>query len=219
MKKLYNKNNNQNVYLIISLLSIILFVLILVNILNKGFLTNIDIRFNELMKNAFFSNNTILNSLALSLDYLFEVIPIIIASFIIFLYIQYKRRFEDSFFFIILMLVNAFFIWGLKILIQRPRPENIIFEHLSSGYAFPSGHTTNVVVFLGLIIYFSWKYLKKGNKNAKILVTIMLSLIAVIVGLSRLYIGIHWLSDVLGGLLLGLFILFVGIFVNEKLFN
>ena len=216
MKKLSNNSSKQNIYLIISAISSILFIFIIFNLLSGGFLTNVDINFNESIKNAFFSNNPILNAIALTLDYLFEVIPIIIASFIIFLYFQYKRRFKDSLFFIIIMLANAFLIWALKIIIQRPRPGSSIFNYLSSGYAFPSGHTTNVVVFLGLLIYFSWKYLKKENKNIKIFITIILSLIAIIVGFSRLYLGIHWLTDVLGGLLLGLFILSSGIFTIEK---
>ncbi|MBI2628469.1 phosphatase PAP2 family protein [Candidatus Pacearchaeota archaeon] len=191
----------------------------MLNLLNNWFLTSVDDNFNELMKNSFFSNDPVLNKIDLTLDYLFEVIPIILASFLIFLYLQYRRKFKDSLFFIIVMLINAFFIWGLKIIIQRPRPVGTAFEALASGYGFPSGHTTNVIVFLGLLAYFSWKYLKNNRRNVKILVTTFCLILIILVSFSRLYLGIHWLTDVLGGLFLGLFILFLGIFTNEKFFN
>ena len=219
MKHIKNKKNKIATYLVISILALILFIFTIFNIINNGFLITLDINFNILMKNASFSNNQILNTIATALHYLFGLVSIVIISFIIFLYLQYKKRYRDSLFFVIIMLVNAFFIWGLKILVQRPRSESGLFNYLYSGYAFPSGHTASAVVFLGLIIYFSWKYLKTRNKNAKIFITVILSLTDIIVGFSRLYLGIHWLSDVLGGFLLGLFILFLGIFINEKLFN
>lgn len=210
-----NKKSKITLYLIVSILALILFIFILFNIQNNGFLKNIDIKFNALEKTIFFSNNQILNLLSISINYLFGLVSMIIISFVIFIYLQYRKKYRDSLFFITFMMINAILIWALKIIIQRPRPDNL-FEYLSSGYAFPSGHSLNAVVFLGLLIYFSWKYIKTNNKNAKIFITIILSLVAIIVGFSRLYLGVHWLSDVLGGFLLGLFILFLGLFINAK---
>lgn len=91
---------------------------------------------------------------------------------------------------------------GLKLLIARERPT--IVEHIEvvGGLSFPSGHTLIAAVLyptLGMLIASNLR-----QRHLKVFVFVVAALLALIVGLTRVYIGVHYPSDVLGGWLLGL---------------
>lgn len=98
---------------------------------------------------------------------------------------------------------------SLKYIIQRPRPNELrlIYE---SGYSFPSGHSMASTAFYGFLIYLIYK--KVQNKSLKITLIILLALLIVAIGVSRIYLGVHYTSDVLGGFLLS--ISYLTIFTN-----
>jgi membrane-associated phospholipid phosphatase len=91
----------------------------------------------------------------------------------------------------------------VKDLIQRPRPGsgqvNVITKLTS--YSFPSGHVMYYVCFFGFIGFLAYSLLKPSLKRS-LLLAFVGSLI-VLVGFSRIYLGEHWASDVLGSYLLG----------------
>ena len=101
----------------------------------------------------------------------------------------------------------------LKIIFLRPRPNvnNLILE---SGYSFPSGHSSTSMAFYGYLIYLIYKYV--NNKKIKISLIIFLSLVIVAIGLSRIYLGVHYASDVLGGFLLAIVYLIIFITITNK---
>ena len=101
----------------------------------------------------------------------------------------------------------------LKNIIDRPRP---VWDKLSeaSGYSFPSGHTMTAVAFYGLFIYFINQNIK--NKKIKILLTIILAIIAIMIGVSRIYLGVHYASDVIAGGMLSIAYLIIFITLTEK---
>lgn len=84
----------------------------------------------------------------------------------------------------------------LKNIVERPRPigYRLIDE---TGYSFPSGHSMISAAFYGLIIYFIWKNVK--NTKLKYISCILLALLILLIGISRIYLGVHYASDVLGG--------------------
>ena len=84
----------------------------------------------------------------------------------------------------------------LKYIIQRPRPDGyrLIAE---SGYSFPSGHSMVSMAFYGLMIYLIWKMVK--NKKIKYISCGILGLLIPMIGFSRIYLGVHYASDVIGG--------------------
>ena len=84
----------------------------------------------------------------------------------------------------------------LKTLIQRPRPEGyrLVAE---SGFSFPSGHSMVAMAFYGLLIWMVWHYEK--DALVRRLGVIGFGLVIVLVGLSRIYLGVHYASDVLAG--------------------
>lgn len=100
----------------------------------------------------------------------------------------------------------------LKRIIQRPRPEGFrLIEQ--SGYSFPSGHSMASMAFYGLIIYFVYKYVK--NKMARNIICTILGLLIILIGISRIYLGVHYASDVLAGFMISIAYLVVYISLIE----
>lgn len=90
-----------------------------------------------------------------------------------------------------------------KLIINRNRPLTwIVTPPLDPS--FPSGHTICSVVFYGIIIYLL-KNIK--NNNLRLTLRILLTILIILIGISRLYLGVHFLSDVLTAYLLGILIL------------
>ena len=105
----------------------------------------------------------------------------------------------------------------VKNIVQRPRPidHRLISE---TGFSLPSGHSMVSMAFYGYLIYLTYKYIK--NKKLKISLTIFLSLLIFLVGLSRIYLGVHYITDVLAGYLLGISYLIIYInVINNVLKN
>ena len=93
----------------------------------------------------------------------------------------------------------------LKNIIQRPRPSDIsIIEEI--GYSFPSGHSMVSMAFYG---YFK-------NKVLKWLLISFISILIILIGLSRIYLGVHYTSDVVAGFLLAIAYLIIFIKVTKK---
>ena len=106
----------------------------------------------------------------------------------------------------------------LKYLIGRPRPTDELIEVLIEypNLSFPSGHVVFYVQFFGFLFYFMARRKKPGWQRfaAMFLVGCPIAL----VGVSRVYLGAHWPSDVLGGYLVGGIALFL-MAVNYARFN
>lgn len=87
----------------------------------------------------------------------------------------------------------------MKILFERPRPR-LAWARVLPDYSFPSGHTMNSVVFYVAVAVIVWSVLGRRIGLAALVVAIVLALG---VGLSRIYLGYHYLTDVVGGLMAG----------------
>ena len=103
---------------------------------------------------------------------------------------------------------------ALKLLILRERPEWRLYT--PHGYSYPSGHAVSSLAFYGLIIYLIIKYYK--GKGKKVIIT-LLSILIIIIGLSRICLGVHYLTDVIGSYLfdIGYLIILITLIKNKKL--
>ena len=94
------------------------------------------------------------------------------------------------------LIISATINFSLKNILQRPRPTEfrIIDE---SGYSFPSGHSMVSMAFYGFLIYLIYKNVK--NKYIKWGLIGFLAMLIILIGVSRIYLGVHYTSDVLAG--------------------
>ena len=176
-------------YLIIGLLIFLIIdaTLILTNNISwfDNFIYNIVIN----LKSDFMTN------VMKGITFLGSVKFIIIINVLLFIYSMVKKKYN-------LLLITISSITSpivnniLKVIFKRPRPIiiNMIEER---SYSFPSGHSMISILFYGSIIYLLNKYKIKHCK----LISIILSILILLIGISRIYLGVHYPSDVLGGYL------------------
>lgn len=114
--------------------------------------------------------------------------------------------------------INLITIAGLNLLlkniVQRPRPTEfrLIDE---TGYSFPSGHSMVSMAFYGFLIYLVYKYIQ--NRKLKTLLITILLLIPILIGISRIYLGVHYTSDVIGGFLVSISYLIIYTRIVKKI--
>ncbi len=105
------------------------------------------------------------------------------------------------------MIFVGFSVVLFKTLFSMPRPPESLHRIKAESYGFPSGHSTAITGGTGWLIYVrrSWKVILMG-----IFITLMVSL-------SRVYLGVHYIRDIFGGILLGTMLVCTGILVKRKL--
>lgn len=105
----------------------------------------------------------------------------------------------------------------LKFMVQRPRPEESYQLIKETGFSFPSGHSMASMAFYGLLMYFVYK--KIEHRKLKWLICIVLMIVILTIGMSRIYLGVHYASDVLAGFCLSILylILFIKIVIPKIL--
>lgn len=101
----------------------------------------------------------------------------------------------------------------LKYIFRRERPRDIMMV-IENGFSFPSGHTMLATIFYGFIIYLIYKSDK--SRKFKYVSIILLSLLILLIGISRIYLGVHYTTDVLGGYLISISYLMIFIYYIEK---
>ena len=113
----------------------------------------------------------------------------------------------------VLLLINLVMAYLLnqtvKSVFMRTRPVGINLID-ANGYSFPSGHSMVSLAFYGFVIYLIYKNF--SNKLIKWLFISILSIVILLIGFSRIYLGVHYFSDVVGGFLLAF--VYIIIFIN-----
>ncbi|MDR2939403.1 MAG: phosphatase PAP2 family protein [Clostridiales bacterium] len=102
----------------------------------------------------------------------------------------------------------------IKIIVMRPRPDIHRLIKIT-GYSFPSGHSMNNMAFVTAALLLFTKYCK--DKTIVFYAWVLGALYVFGIGASRVYLGVHYASDVLCGFLLGLLIAFTIYYIREKL--
>lgn len=154
--------------------------------------------------------NNILLSVATLLSFLGSIKGLIVVPFfLVFILKSNKQRI-----FLFLDLIGSGLIINItKNIFLRERP--IIGQNLLADYSFPSGHTFIAITFYGFLLYL---VMKGKQSNYKKLKEGVLLFLIITIPLSRLILGVHYLTDVLGGITLGLAYLFFLIIMYESNF-
>lgn len=102
----------------------------------------------------------------------------------------------------------------IKALVKRARPPQIYHLVKETNYSFPSGHSMSAMAGYGLLII----EVKKSSLKYKKIIEVFLAIMIFLIGLSRIYLGVHYFSDVIGGFLLSLsYLLFI--YYNTSLYT
>ena len=150
------------------------------------------------------------------LDNIFKIItkfanPISITILVLILLIILKK--ENIYKLILTVSTTVLLNQALKHLIRRPRPDYIRLVS-EKGFSFPSGHSMVSLAFYGFIIYLIYKYIK--NKKIKVFLITLLSMLIAFIGISRIYLGVHYTSDVCAGFLISISYLIIYTSIVDK---
>jgi membrane-associated phospholipid phosphatase len=126
----------------------------------------------------------------------------------------YRRRYTAVLAFWLTMAGTGLSVQYGKKFISRDRPELVAFypEH---NFSFPSGHATTSMALFGMLAYFAYRHLHTRRQRRAALLTA--GILIILIGFSRIYLGVHFLSDVLAGFLLGAMWVLLGISIMEVL--
>ncbi len=131
-----------------------------------------------------------------------------------FWYRKYKRE--------AILLISSVFSYvytsALKLFFQHERPslEGVPLRTFADVYSFPSGHVIFYVSFFGFLVYVALTS-KKLNKWVRIITASISTYLILLVGASRVLLGVHWVKDVLAGYMFGIVYLAVMIFIDLRL--
>ena len=188
-----------------------LFVIIAICV-NCGIMQNIDNSVYALIKNI--QNNTVTKILTIitnlgGIPTLFFIALLLSVIF----FICKKRKWGIAVLLNLLMSSTIYIV--LKNIFQRPRPEAVEQLISETGHSFPSGHTTNNVAFYGFAIYLIYENIK--NKKLRNILFLLLGIMPILIGFSRIYLRVHYFSDVLAGIIVGSIsvTLFISIVYNK----
>lgn len=101
----------------------------------------------------------------------------------------------------VLSLVPLLIGYELKEIVDRPRPDYLLIGPEPESRSFPSGHSTYAMIFGGLLIYFAGELIQ--SRLPRRWLQGFLAALIMAMGASRVYMGVHWPSDVIGGFLFG----------------
>ncbi|WP_117149184.1 phosphatase PAP2 family protein [Paraliobacillus zengyii] len=169
----------------------------------------------EVLENESFQIDEVINQFIISINapwltnlmgYITEtgsVIWITIGTIIVVVYLLFfsKKSNWMATFLIINMVGISGLTKGLKLLFERERPE-VIAQYDGTGFSFPSGHSTGAVTFYGFMIYLI--AVSRLSRFWKWMINLFLGFWIVIVSLSRVVIGVHYITDIIAGLIFGL---------------
>ncbi len=151
----------------------------------------------------------VLDSIFLAITYLGSPMAFIILGLGALIFLVYNRQVLEGVYLNLCLLVSWEAMHLLKNFFARPRPEG---EHLTiaTGMSFPSGHAMLSLVFYGFIGYLVLKNL--SSASAQILTGLLFALLILMIGISRVYLNVHFPTDIVAGYLIGG--LFLGAFIK-----
>lgn len=145
-----------------------------------------------------------------------EVSTIVVLSLLLLGYLLIKKRHLAALFFTIVMILAGSLNPLLKNIFDRERPSILRLVDIG-GFSFPSGHAMGATAFFGSVIFLALRKLKKA---AKYTIVVLSTLLIVLIATSRIYLGVHYPTDVIAGISAGMAcILVTQLMLHPKLHN
>ena len=185
-------------YKILFIVLLFVFILLLICV-KSGIAQNIDNNIYETIKNWQNREVTEILKMITNLGGTIGLFGIALVTILVLFFCQ-KRK--EGIGVALNLMISSITYFVLKNIIQRPRPpihERLIEE---TAYSFPSGHSTNNMAFYALAICLVYQNVK--NKKLRNVICILLVMFPILIGFSRFYLRVHYLSDVLAGFCLGI---------------
>jgi len=158
--------------------------------------------------------NSVLTSFSKFVAVVTEPLLLLVLAIVISGFFYFNNKKSRAIFLFSVSAMTALINESLKQIFRVSRPISSLIEE--SGFSFPSGHTTFAVVFFTLITYI----LTRGSSlRTRVFAYVVSSVIVLIVAFTRIYLQVHWLTDVLGGLVLGGVILIISILIYKKIIS
>lgn len=166
------------------------------------------------VQKAFFSlRGPLLNPLVIAVTHLSDTVTIV-AFCAILLILPNRRKYGLP---VSLASLGGLAIYKpMKHIFLRARPDAALHLVKQGGFSFPSGHSVTSVIFYGVLIYLLNRHCK-NDKLRKVL-TVICGFLALAIGPSRIYVGVHWPTDVLAGWCIGGAVLMVSICILERIY-
>jgi len=136
----------------------------------------------------------------------------LLSATIIVVLLAFKKHKKEAVLFAFTVFFGYVFNNLVKHLLKVPRPD---IDPLSPAgfYSFPSGHAMNSLIFYGLLAYFTFHFTR--NRGLGVLVSMLSIILIILIGFSRLYLGLHYPSDVIGGFIAGFWWLTTAIIIDK----
>lgn len=184
--------------LLINLFSLYLFFKMLENFANQEMLIDLDIWINAHIQTLW---NPFLNTIIIFITNLGGTMILSISSIVLLIFFVSQNKWRYSTLLITAMTGGKVIQTMAKYVVSRDRPLDSLIE--ATGYSFPSGHATMSAIFFTLLIYYFKNHI--FDKTKKYLAISICAFLIIAIGFSRVYLGVHWLTDIIAGYALGLF--------------
>ncbi len=139
---------------------------------------------------------------------------LVIAAIVLTLFFVWRHYYREAIFLFVLLAVGGLLNLFLKDLFQVPRPDIAPLLDISS-YSFPSGHAMTSFVFYGVLPIFVYRF--SHRVGLTLIVGILAALFMFLIGFSRVYLGVHYLSDVVAGWIAGFWWLVTALVIDRTL--
>ncbi|MEI8363852.1 MAG: phosphatase PAP2 family protein [archaeon] len=189
--------------LIPAIISLFLFIILLL-LVSLGLTNSVD----QSISYFFISIQTnLLVSIFILITSICSTIGIVVVGIVIAIYFYLLNKLKDLKTIVLLVFTELIFVYIIKHIISRTRPVNEIIQQ--TNFSFPSGHAAISIVLFGFLVVFFW--------NRKRYVSYLLGILILLIGFSRIYLNVHWLTDVIGGYLIGSTILLFGLYFLKRI--
>lgn len=206
------RGTTNKVLLCISTFSAICFALLLAGLeMNASWITQLDNYFIEVIQGSITPSKTELFKI---ITFFGSVKMIGLVSFVVLLLILIKKKYRLLFFIASSIIIGVGIVpQVIKKIIQRPRPSHSLITE--TGFSFPSGHATSTTFLYSFLAMLICLYMIRHFRH-KYIIFAFVFLLIIMVMISRVYLGVHYPSDVIAGFFLGLCESTLGIYLFNR---